>query len=406
MRAAVLCSVAAVALAYCVVLSAQGVSVVHRPPQAASASFQALSAKATAAQNAGNLDQAVVLFRKALSLNPRWLEGWWSLAEIDYQADRYQTAAGEYKKVATLDPKYGTARAMLGLSEFELGRDKEALDDIEASKELGMEQDPQLRQVVLYHEGILLQRSNRYEQAVKAFSSLCLSGVRSADLAQVFGMTMLRMNSKAAPTAGSPESEVVQHVGRGACLSAANQYDQARHEYELVLQQAPHFPLVHFAYGRFLLEARDRPGAVEAFKQEIAEHPESVLARNEIAAAEYKADSAAGIPYAQQAVTLEPQSPLPHYLLGLLLLDTGDSQAAIPHLELARKAFSSDARVYWSLGVAYARVGRSKDAADARATFARLNQAKPEEQTAVMGSTPDAAPQTDESDKAWSAPKL
>jgi tetratricopeptide (TPR) repeat protein len=203
-------------------------------------------------------------------------------------------------------------------------------------------------------------------------------------------MTMLHLDSKVAPSELTPEGDIVQHVGRGACLSAANQYDQAKIEYQYVLQKAPHFPLVHFAYGRSLLEARDRPGAIESFKQEIAEHPESVLPRLEIAAADYKADSAAGLPFAQQAVALSPQSPLPHYLLGLLLLDTGDAPGAIPHLELARKAFASDARVYWSLGVAYARAGRPKDAAEARALFARLNQAKPEEQNAVLGDAPDA----------------
>ncbi len=374
MNAATSCAMAAAVFVYCAGMSAQGASGPARPTQHASAAFQSLSAQATAAESAGNLDEAVPLFRKALALNPRWLEGWWSLGEIDYQANHYRAAAEEFKRAVALDPKYGTARAMLGLCEFELGQDKEALNDIEASKELGMEQDPQLRQVVLYHEGILLQRASRYEQASMALSSLCLSGVRSADLARIFGMTMLHINSKTAPAESTPEGDVVQHIGRGACLSAANEYDQARREYEYVLRQSPQFPLVHFAYGRFLLEARDRPGAIEAFKQEIAEHPNNVLARLEIAAAEYKVDSAAGVPYARQAVALAPQSPLPHYFLGLLLLDTGDYQGAIPHLEAARKAFSSDARIYWSLGVAYSQVGRTQDAMKARAEFARLKQ--------------------------------
>ena len=404
--AAAPCAMAVVVFVYCAVVSAQGASDVARPTQTASAAFQSLAAKATAAQDADNLDEAVPLFRKALALNHRWLEGWWSLGEIDYQQDQYSAAASEFKKVVALDPKYGTARALLGLCEFELGQEKEALNDIEASKDLGMEQDPQLRQVVLYHEGILLQRASRYEQAAMALSSLCLSGVRSADLAQIFGMTMLHINNKAAPAESTPAGDVVEHIGRGACLSAANEYDQARREYDYILQQNPQFPLVHFAYGRFLLEARDRSGAIEAFKQEIAEHPNNVLARLEIAAVEYKTDSAAGLPYAQQAVALAPQTPAPHYLLGLLLLDTGDFQGSIPHLEIARKAFSSDARVYWSLGVAYAHVGRPKDAAEARATFARLNQAKSTEtQNGVTGNAPDAMPQMDVNDNAGARTK-
>ena len=393
MKATAACAAAALLLAVCAASVAQRTTAAPRSTAAASETFQSLSSRATAAQNAGKLDEAVRLFRQALVLNPRWDEGWWSLAQIDYEGNRYRTATEEFRKVVALDPKYGTARAMLGLCEFELGEDKKALGDIEASKELGMEKDPQLRQVVLYHEAILLQRASRYEQAAMALSSLCLSGVRSADLAQIFGMTMLHIDSRTPPAEATPEGDLVQHVGRGACLSAANQYDEARREYDYVLKQNPHFPLVHYAYGRFLLEARDRGGAIEAFKQEIAEHPDSVLARLWIAAVEYKVDSAAGIPYARQALALAPQSPLPQYLLGLLLLDTGDFQGSIPHLEAARKEFSGEARIYWSLGVAYAHVGRLKDAAQARATFARLSREKSASaQNEVTGMLPDPMP--------------
>lgn len=391
---------------YCAVVSAQGSSAAARPAQSPSQAFQSLSAKATAAQDAGNLDQAVPLFRKALALNPRWLEGWWSLGEIDYKQDRYSAAKGEFKKAAALDPKYGTARAMLGLCEFELGHDDAALRDIEASKDLGVEQDPQLRQVILYHEGILLQRAGRYEQASMALSSLCLGGIRSADLAQIFGMTMLHIDSKTAPAENTPEGDVVQHIGRGACLAAANEYDQARHEYDYALQQNPHFPLVHFAYGKFLLEARDAPGAIEAFKQEIAEAPNSVLARLEIAATEYKLDSATGVIYAEQAVKIAPASPLPHYFLGLLLLDTGDYQGSIAHLEIAKKAFPRESKIYWSLGVAYAHVGRQKDAAESRAEFARLSQANNgAAQSPTAGDAPDSAPKFDMMDSASATEK-
>jgi len=368
------------------------------------ASFQAAANKATAARDAGRLDEAVPLFHKALALNPRWAEGWWSLGTIDYDNDQYQAAAVSFKKVVALNPKHGTAHAMLGLCEFELGQDAEALRNIEASKSLGVETDPQLRQVVLYHEGILLQRSSRFQAASKALSSLCLSGVRSEDLAEIFGMTMLHMSDKTLPVTGSPSGEVVNHIGRGACLSAAKEYEAARREYEFVLQQYPHFPLVHFAYGKFLLEARDRAGAIEAFKQEISEAPDNVLAQLEIAATEYKVDSATGAEYAEQAVKIEPGSPLPHYLLGLLLLDTGDYQGSITHLEIAKKAFPQESKIYWSLGVAYAHAGRQKDAAEARAAFARLNQANNGASPGTAADeTPDSVPQIDVMDSAGAA---
>jgi Flp pilus assembly protein TadD len=57
----------------------------------------------------------------------------------------------------------------------------------------------------------------------------------------------------------------------------------------------------------------------------------------------------------------------------MLRLDTGDATTAISELEIAQKAYPREAGVYFSLGKAYARVGRKEDASRARAEFARLN---------------------------------
>src|SRR6516162_10246776 len=107
--------------------------------------FQAISKKADEARDAGQLEEAEKLYRQALTLNPKWTEGWWSLGTLYYDADRYAEAQLAFEKVVALDPKQGTARAMLGLSEFELGQPESALKNIEASKTLGVLEDQQLR---------------------------------------------------------------------------------------------------------------------------------------------------------------------------------------------------------------------------------------------------------------------
>ena len=99
----------------------------------------------------------------------------------------------------------------------------------------------------------------------------------------------------------------------------------------------------------------------------------------EIAVAVELVDPQEGLKYAEEAAKLSPRLPFAHYILGMLRLDTGDAAAAIPELETAQKAFPDEAGVYFSLGKAYAKVGRKTDAAKARAEFARLNakEAKP-----------------------------
>jgi len=346
--------------------------------------FEEISKRADEARDAGRLEEAEKLYRHALALQPKWAEGWWSLGTLYYDGDRYAEAELAFEKVVALDPKQGTARAMLGLCEFELGQPEQSLKNIEASKTLGVLEDQQLRDVVMYHEGVLLQRAGRFEGANTALSSLCLGGVRSSDLEGTFGMVALRMRDAAPPGPSTQAGEIVQHVGRGACLSGAKDYDGAKREFEHVIDLAPHFPLVHYAYGRMLLDANDNEGAIKEFEAEIAAQPKSVLPRLRIAAAEYKRDPAAGIKFAEEALQLQPDLPLGHYLLGLLLLQTGAYERAIPQLEKARAAFPQEPKIDISLATAYTQVGRTQDAERARAEFMRKRQA---EQTA--DSTPE-----------------
>jgi len=338
--------------------------------------LEALQKKADEARDAGRLDEAAELYHRALIANPKWTEGWWSLGTLKYDSDRYAEAEIAFEKVLALNPKHGTARAMLGLCQFELGQPDRALKNIQDSEKVGVLEDQQLRDVVLYHEGILLQRAGQFEAARNALSSLCLGGLRSGELAGTFGMVALRMRDIAPPEPNTQEGRVVQHVGRAACLGGAKEYDAAKAEYERVIAGAPHFPLVHYAYGRTLQDARDHDGAIREFEAEIAEQPESVLPRLRIAAAEYKWNPQDGLKFAEEAVKLQPELPLGHYLLGLLLLGTGEYQRAIPELETARKAFPQETKIDISLANAYTQVGRTQDAARSRADFARKKQAQ------------------------------
>jgi predicted Zn-dependent protease len=119
--------------------------------------------------------------------------------------------------------------------------------------------------------------------------------------------------------------------------------------------------------------------AVAEFQRELQLNPSHLLAKLRIAVAEYKVDSAAGLPYAEQVVKLDSGSPFGHYVLGLLLLDTGDFQGALPELEIARRSFPREPGVYSALGDAYARAGRKQEAARARATFKQLYEQSPKE---------------------------
>jgi predicted Zn-dependent protease len=187
-------------------------------------------------------------------------------------------------------------------------------------------------------------------------------------------MTMLRLKSGSPPKPDSPDAKVVMSVGRAECLAGQKKYDDANRAFQEIAKENPNYPNIHYAFGLFLLETRNVPDAVEQFKREIQNRPDDVIPRLRIAATVYKEDSAAGIPYAEEAVKLAPQQPFAHYLLGLLRLDLDKYQEAIPELELAEKGLPHEPKLYAALASAYSRAGRKQEAAKARATFARLNE--------------------------------
>jgi predicted Zn-dependent protease len=338
----------------------------------AQSEFASLAAQAAAARDANQLDNAAVLYAKALALDPGWKEGWWSLGTIQYDRNLYQQAADAFRKLAALDSKGGSARVMLGLCEFELHQDQAALREIQEGENIGVLDNQQLRNVALFHEGILLQRAAKFEAAQQAFDSLCAARVENPELDAAFGMTVLLMRDAAAPSS-PPGSDVVKRVGAAECLASQKKFDQARAAYQAVEHDYPDFPNLHYANGRCLLNAHDTAGGMAELQQEIMRSPGHTLARLRIAAAKYKVDSAGGLPYAEQAVKIDPQLPLGHYLYGLLLLDTDDYGRAIPELEQARQGMPQVPGVYSALAAAYSRAGRREDAAQARAAFQRYN---------------------------------
>lgn len=347
-------------------------------PRQETPNFSSLSARANAARDADRLDDAIVLYKKALVLHPSWAEGWWSLGTIQYDRNSYDDATRSFHKVISLAPKNGNAFAMLGLSEFELGKEDSALAHIRKGVDLGVNSDPSFQHVLLYHEGLLQQRLGQFESAREMLQQLCVQGVHSEEVITGLGLSFLRLRIKSLDQA-PPPSEIVTLVGRGACLAGEKKFDEARKEMQSAVSEDPKYPRVHYAFGLMLVDASDNDSAIGEFKREIENNPADVVSRLQIAAATYKINSAAGLPYAKEAVKLAPKEPFAHYLLGLLLLDTDEYRESIPELEVARQAYPHDSRVFLALGTAYSRAGRKEDAAKARAEFQRLQQGKQEE---------------------------
>jgi tetratricopeptide (TPR) repeat protein len=348
---------------------------------ASPADFKSLAEQAEKASNENRLEEAAALYRKALALRPRWSDGWWSLGTIEYDQNHYAKATQAFEKLLTLDQKNGTAHAMLGLCQSELGQDQQAFNNLVMAEQLGILKNRDLRNVALFHLGILQLRLGRYGGAKETFGQLSRDKITSKELTNGLGLAALMIKPQDAPPDGTAGATVVERTGRAEVLLTANEFDQAKQMYTLLITEFPSYPNLHFAFGRLLMETHDTDSAVQQFQLELERDPNHVNSMLQIAVALQLVDPQGGLKYAEQAAQLSPKLPFAHYILGMLRLETGNPAGAIPELEIAQKAFPSEAGVYFSLGKAYARVGRKADAATARAEFAKLNaQAAKEKQ--------------------------
>ncbi len=342
------------------------------PPQAAAA-LEAEHARAN-----GDVGRAVALYREALARTPTWAEGWWQLGTTLYDADDYAAAADAFRNAAQLTPTSGTPLVMLGLSEYRLGRHDDALEHLEKGRALGTTPDPQFRQVMLYHIGILLLDKAEFERALEPLSRLAADGSDAEPVVVALGEAVLRVRASDPRARTAPLHDVLVAAGNAERLAAMKQDAQAEVAYKRLAAEHPGMRNVQYALGRHFVATRQPDLAREAFEKEIAAAPDHVPARLGIAAILAETDPAAALPYAEEAVRLNPAIPLGHYVLGTLLLHTPDTPRAISELERAEQDVKTDPGVYYALSRAYSRAGRTTDAARARDRFNALTRERDE----------------------------
>ncbi|MGI8782224.1 MAG: tetratricopeptide repeat protein [Acidobacteriota bacterium] len=340
------------------------------------AKFTELVGRANQAREAGRLQDAIGLYRQALTVRPTWVEGWWHLGTVLYDLDSYREGAEAFGRVVALksgDEKNGPAWALLGLCQFQTGDYPAALESLERAQGLGVGDKKELRRVMNYHAGLLMNRFERFEHSFLILSALATEHFESVKIVEALGINVLRLAVLPGELVLDNRALVAQ-AGRAAAFAAARQMAEAEREYEKLVREYSTMPSVHYARGVFLLN-RDPDTALRELERELEISPADVQARLYIAF-EYikRTDYAAGLPYAERAVSLDPQSFAARNALGRILLELGQVERAITELEEGVRLAPDSPETRFALARAYARAGRKADADRERAEFVRLNK--------------------------------
>jgi len=341
------------------------------------AAIAALAAKAQAAREAGNPDEALRLYRQALELKPAWAEGWWFTGTLYYEADQYEQGRDAFRHMLSNEPKIAAGWAMLGLCEFQTKQYDEALAHLERANSLGLGGHQEIRDIANYHRAMLLTREGEFDQAMGLVALAVVQGKDNARLVEAMGIAALRkpvLPSELPPT----EREIVMDVGRALCDGSARRLADAIAEFDLILKKYPDAPQLHYLYGLVLIND-DPDRAVDQFKAELAISPRHFQALYSIAR-EYdkRSDYAAALPFAKRVVDVNPDFAPGHALWGKALVDSGSDVAlGIGELQAAIKMNPANPQNHYLLAMVYAKMGRPADAARERAEFIKLRKDSP-----------------------------
>jgi len=168
--------------------------------------------------------------------------------------------------------------------------------------------------------------------------------------------------------ATSAPNSAQAHELNAESLEMQGKWDQAAKEYQLILQQNPDLPGIHFRIGRLLLSKPDPAPTVaedakKEFERELKIDPNNAGAEyvlGELARQAQQLDVA--IQHFSRATQLDAGFGDAFLGLGASLLSARRFAEAIPPLETAVKLEPQNPGAHYNLAMAFSRAGRKQDA--------------------------------------------
>jgi tetratricopeptide (TPR) repeat protein len=335
--------------------------------------FQSLSRQADAARDAHQLAKAIDLYKRALKLKPAWEEGWWNLGSVAYDLDQYDECAAAFRRLSVLKPDGAPGWTMLGLCEFNLhhyGPTVEALTHVE---EMGFRENAELSHAARLRLALALIKIESYEKAIALLTELTRVDKKTPDIIVAAGVAGLRRPWTPSEVPDS-DKELVYTLGDAMAAAMELDYKTAEQKFEQLVQAHPSDPSVHYRYGA-LLYNRNGDQGIDEIRKAVELAPRYLPALVSLSVIFLKREeNQAAVEYGEKAVAAGPADFSTHLVLGRALLAADDPSRATRELEQSVKLAPGSPEARFSLGTAYARLGRKEDAAREQAEFKRLEQ--------------------------------
>jgi tetratricopeptide (TPR) repeat protein len=303
------------------------------------------------AKQSGDLKTAAVEFRKVVQMAPTLAAAHVNLGAVLFEQQDYLNAIPSLQKALELNPQLPGAELMLGTAQLSLGYAADAIPHLERTQSMDL-------------LGIALVETGRDREAVDRLEAALANRASDPDLLYYLGRAHMRL-AKQSFDQVAPDS-ARGHQLRAETNAAAGRREIAAKDYAAALSKRSYLRGVHLAMGDLALESGDVETALKEFAEEFRLTPGSALAAFRYGRTLLiKGDSAEGLKVLRRADELRPEMPE-------TLVELGKAEAAAGDPARAEKAWKKVVELepesalaeaaHFQLGLLYRRLKRTVDA--------------------------------------------
>ncbi len=314
---------------------------------------------------AGRLDEALRLGRRAVGLAAHAFEAWYGLGTAQMaQGTRHRDALLSLRNMLVLHPTFAEGYNNLGVTLGRLGRPAEAPAPLRRAVVLRPEYGE-----AWFNLGNALQAADRSAEATDCYRrALALDPTSAAGHANLgtvlalLGRTGQAIVAMQRARTLEPRSAPI-HTGLGDMLDAANRPQEALLCYETARAIDPGSAAAHYGLGNVLAALRRHLEAIGCYRRALALRPDFAQAHNNLGnSLQGSGAPAEAIVHYRDAIALQPQEAKSYNNLGSALQAAERAEAAADCYRKATTLAPDYAEAHYNIGTALTDAGALDEA--------------------------------------------